>query len=440
MTRRSSLTAFKHVASMLLFSLVLVPLLVSCGSSSSDQHITLVVWSNDTNNLKAPGAPGDYIRHVVKTFEAEHPNVTLKLEDHGWDETLRQNLTTALLGGTAPDVVVGETFFRQFADMNALAPLDDVIGNIKGDMLPGTLQAGTFNGHTYTLSAYTGVFGFERNCKVIQEAGLDCSKPPQTWDQLLQQTKTITQKGNKQYYGYALQGPVGFSIGGPLRLAVYLSQANAPLCKNDCTEPWFNNPNAVPVYQFIRNLNETTPPGLTFNADESSVYNQMFKNKTAFQVAGSWYGKWSQQNGCPSSVCQFSLVPLPPNGHQASILVADVQYAALKQSKHLDMAKQFVKFLTRPDIQSYSYASNGNFPSNKIALEKLRPTVDPSTRQFIDLLLNSKLQGLPEWPKNPQKVWTAYNNMLTKLLTTNTPIPQLLDEAQTQAEQAVSGN
>lgn len=50
--------------------------------------------------------------------------MTVKLENHGWDEELRQNLVTALLAGTAPDVMVGENFFQQYAELGALVPID----------------------------------------------------------------------------------------------------------------------------------------------------------------------------------------------------------------------------------------------------------------------------------------------------------------------------
>ncbi|MBE3559631.1 MAG: sugar ABC transporter substrate-binding protein [Ktedonobacteraceae bacterium] len=427
-----------HVLCLLICSLIMSPFLLACGSSSSE-HTTLVVWTLEANRLKTPGVQGDYARYLVSQFQKEHPNVTLKFEDHGWDEHLRQNLTAALLGGTAPDVVVGELFFHQFANMKALAPLDDVLAEVKNDLIPGTYQEGTFQGHPYTIPAYTSVFGFERNCKVLEQAGLDCNTPPQTWDELVQQARTVTQKGKGQYYGYTLQGPAGTdSLGAVLRLAVYLAQADAPLCKNDCSQPWFNNPKAVPVYQFIRQLNASTPPGLAFNPDEGPLYSQLFKQKTAFQIAGSWFVSWSKQSGCGPEVCRFSPVPLPPGGHPASILVANIQYAALKQSKHLDLAKEFLKFLTRPDVQKYVYPANGGLPSNKKALQELRPTVDLATQQFIDTLMNSNLQSIPQWPRNPQKIWTAYNTMLTKLLTTSAPIPQLLDEAQKAAEQAAN--
>ena len=50
-------------------------------------------------------------------FIAKHPDVKLVWEDHGWDEALRQNIVTALLAGTPPDVIVGENFFQQYASL-----------------------------------------------------------------------------------------------------------------------------------------------------------------------------------------------------------------------------------------------------------------------------------------------------------------------------------
>jgi ABC-type glycerol-3-phosphate transport system substrate-binding protein len=85
------------------------------------------------------------------------------------------------------------------------------------------------------------------------------------------------------------------------------------------------------------------------------------------------------------------------------------------------------------------YPSLGRLPSTRSALTKLRPNVPEADQAFIDVLLNSQeLQVLPQWQKNPQLLWTAYNDMLTKLLTTDTPVQQLMDEAQAQAEAALA--
>lgn len=403
-------------------------------------QIELVVWAegNTVDTITTdPEGQGKYGQYLIDKFQEENPGVTVKLEFHGWDEELRQNLVTAMLGGTAPDIVVGENFFQQYAELDALVPLDDVIEDIKDNLIPGTYAAAVYQDRIYGLSAFTGVFGFERNCAVIEAAGLDCETPPATWDELLVQAQQITEAGDGQYYGYTLQGPVGFSVGGIFRIAVYLAQAGAPMCQDDCTYPYFNNPDAVPVMQFLREINKYTPPGLTFDADEGRVYSQLFSGLSAYQIAGSWHVNWAQQSGCED--CRYSSVPIPEGGQPASIIVGNVIYAVLKESDHPDVAAEFVKFMTRDDVQDLVYPTLGRLPSTRSALERLRPNVDPATQAFIDELLNNPQLGvLPQWRKDPQKLWQIYNDMLTEILTTETPVEDIMDQAQQEADEVMA--
>jgi multiple sugar transport system substrate-binding protein len=407
--------------------------------ATGNEPITLTIWAEGSlvPATEATADGRDALRKIAKeAFEKEHPGVTVVLQDQGWDEVLRQNLTNALLAGTAPDIIVGENFFQQYAALGALYPLDQQVADIKDNLIPGTHQAAVYNGKIYGLAAMTGVFGFERNCKVIQDAGLNCDNPPKTWDELLQQAKTITDKGAGNYFGYTLQGPVGFSVGGIFRVAVYLAQADAPMCQDNCTKPFFNNPKAVPVLEFLRELNTYTPPGLTFNPDEGQVYTQLFQNKSAFQIAGSWHTNWAKDNECPD--CRYSTVPLPKDGKPASVIVGNVIYAVLQQSKHPELAAEWIMFLQRDEFQDLVFPSVGRLPATRSALTKLKPTVPEADQAFIDVLLNSEdLQVLPQWQKNPQMLWTAYNDMLTKLFTTDIPVQQLMDEAQQAAEAAL---
>ena len=188
------------------------------------------------------------------------------------------------------------------AALDALLPLDDSIGDIKDNAVAGTYQGAFLNGKIYGLASFTSVFGFERNCDVIEKAGLDCAKPPETWDDLLVQAEAITKAGNGEYYGYTLQGPAGFSMGAPFRIYVYLLEFGANFAKPDAATgldtPWFNDPKAAPVYTFLRELAKSTPPGLLFEADEGKVYTQLFQGKSAYQMAGGWHVQWAQEFGC----------------------------------------------------------------------------------------------------------------------------------------------
>ena len=107
--RRSSL----HVPVILfifalLFTACAVPVAPAPAADGGDVAAgttELVVWAegNTVNTIEGdPEGQGKYGKYLIEKFEEEHPGVTVKLEYHGWDEELRQNLVTALLGEQRP--------------------------------------------------------------------------------------------------------------------------------------------------------------------------------------------------------------------------------------------------------------------------------------------------------------------------------------------------
>jgi hypothetical protein len=76
-------------------------------------------------------------------------------------------------------------------------------------------------------------------------------------------------------------------------------------------------------------------------------------------------------------------------------------------------------------------------PSTRSALERLKPKAGEADRSFIEQLLTADLGILPQWRKDPQKLWTIYNELLTKVLSTADSIQGLMAEAQKAAEAVV---
>lgn len=413
--------------------------IVTVDSSAADSgQKTIVVWAEPwtaRHMVENPDKDGRYGLMLKQMFEAQNPGFTVSIEDHSWDNELRAGFLTALMAGAAPDVIVGENFFKQYADLGAIIPLDNYIADIRDDLIPGTYQAALINGQIYGISSFTGVFGFERNCTVIEAAGLTCD-PPQTWDDLYFAARTVTDNSGGLAYGFTLQGPFADSVGSVFRVAVLLAQVGASLCQNDCSFPYFNDPAAVQVYEFLRAMNALTPPGLTFETDEGKVYTQLFEGKSAYQIAGSWHPNWAKSAGCTD--CRYSGVPVAPGGQPASIIVGNGIYAVTAQSKYPEQAANFVRLLASAEAQDLIYSAMGRLPTTRSGLEKLRPNVSEAEQAYIDQLLNNPDLGiLPSWPRNPQQVWTIYNEMLTQILTTNRDIMEIMQEAQARAELAV---
>jgi ABC-type glycerol-3-phosphate transport system substrate-binding protein len=399
---------------------------------------TLTVWGSglDLKQITADptgataGSGGVVQKTMQDLFISKHPNDKLVWEDHGWDETLRQNVVSALLAGTSPDVIVGENFFQQYAALNALLPLDDAIPPaVSSNAILGTHKAALYNGKTYGLSWLSGCFGFEINPDVMKEAGVD-AKVPATWDDLLASSKAITEKGGGKY--------AGFSVGGMFRLAVLFQQLGVTLNKADAfDQPNFNDPNGAPVWEFVRKILPYTPSGLVFEPDEGKVYTQLYAGKSAQQIAGSWHVSWAKTNKFMDA--QYGAVPIPTGGKPASYVVGNVIFGAMAVTKVPELAKDWIVLSQDDSVQKVMYASAGRLPATKTAMEALLADskVEDATKTFGKLLRDSDLGILPQWTKNPNQLNSAWNDLFTAVLTTQTDVKQLMDDAQKKADDAM---
>ncbi|MGI6375286.1 MAG: ABC transporter substrate-binding protein [Anaerolineae bacterium] len=401
--------------------------------------INLQWWSGaPLNPTLAQWEP--YQKKAYEILADTIPGCTVTHSDMGWDAVLRQNLLTALMGGTAPDLIVGESFIQPDARIGAYLPLDDALkeAGIYDNLIPGVHQNAMADGKLYAISLQTGVFAFEENRKVVEKAGLDPDEWPATWGELLDRAAAITKAGNEEYYGYTLQGPVGYAVGAIMRVSVYSSIAGAPLCKEDCTYPWFDDPTLEKVFSFIREIHRYTPPGLSFNPDEPQVYHQLSRGVTAYQVAANWHVNYARENDAVDDV-QYGLIPMPDDGGNfVSRTVGNTMALALSGTKHPQEAIEFLKILTMDDVTDFVYqCSPGRSPSTFTGLERTRPKIEPHHEVFFNTLRDGEVGCMPQWPKEATQVWGALNDMLIKLLTTEDRVLDLMAEAQQNAAAAI---
>ena len=402
--------------------------------------IDLMAWSLGPMNPDVAAWKG-YQDTVHEIMEDKLPGVTLTFRDMGWDEVLRQNLVTALLGGTAPDIINGESFIQPYAQIGAHLPLDDAMteAGIMDNLIPGTYANSVTGGKMYGISVMTGVFAFESNPNVVEQAGLDPSEWPKTWSQLLERCAAITKAGKDEYYGYTLQGPVGFLVGGIMRYCVFANCAGVTMCENDCRDPYFDDPELERVLAFLREINRHTPPGLTFNPDEGQVYQQLHMGISAYQIGANWHSTWAKEHGV-WDVIQYGMIPMADQGGMnASLTVGNLLVLAMSGTKYPVEAIDFIKILTMDEVTDYIYtASGGRSPSTYSGLKRALPKIEPQHKIFFEILQQADIGAMPQWPKATDRVWAAVNEMMMKLFTTEDPIPPLQAEAQAAAEKAIA--
>jgi multiple sugar transport system substrate-binding protein len=427
--------------SLRFFSLLLLLLLVSCTGTQPEATLspTEVTQSADDNQFIIWGLSGlseDINNSLIRRFQTLHPEMEVIILDQGWDEALRQNLENAILLGRPPDVVIGENYFRYFAARGEMRPMDELINKYADDLIPATYAAAIYEGVPYAVPFMTGIFALERNCSVIEQAGLDCETPPAYWDELLAEARSINEAGEGNYYGYTLQGPGGTAVGSAFRIAVYQAQLDALPCADAaCTIPDFNQEHVIPVYEFLRDLAAFTPPGLLTNTNEGQVYEVLFRGGSAYQMAGSWHTAWAATTGCET--CRYSSLPIPRDGHTANLVVGNVLFGVPSSALHPEMAVEWLDLMLSEETQARIFTDlAGRIPIRRSTLEALLPTAPDATAVFItELLTNDAITILPQWEDSPRETWAIYNKLLEGVLLSQQSIPELMAEAQNRVEE-----
>ena len=121
------------------------------GASGDDEAAEVRVWLVGADT---PDAAREYLK---ETFEEENPGSTLVIEEQTWDG-LVDRLTTSLSSSDSPDVVeFGNTQAPAFTSVGALLDITDEYEALGGDdLLPGFVEAGSYDGKFYAAPLYAG--------------------------------------------------------------------------------------------------------------------------------------------------------------------------------------------------------------------------------------------------------------------------------------------
>ncbi len=135
--------------------------------SNTPEAAQIRVWLVGTDT---PQEARDYL---VKTFEDQNPGSTLVIEEQQWTG-LVDKLTTSLSSNDSPDIVeMGNTQAPAFTSSGALLSLSDIQEQLGGsDLLPGFVQAGSWDDTLYAAPYYSGSRVVFYNTAMYEKAGV----------------------------------------------------------------------------------------------------------------------------------------------------------------------------------------------------------------------------------------------------------------------------
>lgn len=283
---------------------------------------------------------------VIKDFESKNPGITVKFEAFA-SENYATLLTTALAGGTGPDIMQVRAYgaFETVAGANYLLPLDNA--HVPGlDALPAPALAGETlraDGKVYAVPFSAQTMLILYNKKILADNNL---KPPATWDDLMADCKALKAKGifcfangtATAWQNETIVSALGSSIMG----RGFYDDLMAG--KTDFTDPRF-----VAALTHVKEASQYFPDGF-IGLDYPSAQ-QLFVSGAAAMFAGGSFelANFKKQN----ADLDMGVVPAPvlKAGDEALVgLYNDGGYAGNAKTKSPDAVYKFLSYLASKDF------------------------------------------------------------------------------------------
>lgn len=369
------------------------------GSANDDPNadVTITFWHgwSAPNEVKA-------IQQNVDAFEAEHPNIHVKVVGNITDDKINQALRAG--GDNAPDVVSSFTTDNvgQFCTSNVfvdLAPFLQKSGIDAETTFPKPLLEYTqFEGDRCTLPLLSDAYGLYYNKDAFAAAGID--GPPKTLSEFDEDAVKLTKTDGDSFsqlgfmpdfHGYeststhlvAQWGPTYFDPDGKSTVA---------------TDPAF-----TAMFSWQKHLVETLGGYAkleryrTTFGDEFGPKNPFMTGQVAMAVDGEWRAGMIDDAGVKFD---YGVAPFPVPNDQADTYgkgyLSGTVIGIASTSGKQNAAWEFVKYLTTDTDAVVSFA-NGihNIPSTNAALESPDLDTSDAVKAFIEIAQNPDSNTTP---------------------------------------------
>lgn len=270
----------------------------------------------------------DGVHEAVQRYAAEYPAGEVSVQWNPGDYDSK--IVTALQNSAVPDVFEAQVKV-DWVRQNQVVPLDDVLGDARGDFPEQVLATATVDGRLYAIpQAVDTQVLFYRKSR-LADAGV---RPPQTVDELIDAAKRLdSPTGRGLFVGN--DGGVGV-LAGPLLWSAGLDYLSA-----DQRSTGFDDPRAAVAFGKLAELGDS---GLLLGAPADWSDPSAFIDGLA---AMQWTGLWNIPKVAAALGDDFGVLPFPRLDDQGAPSVPIGAYGAMVNARSSDVAaaKDFVRWL-----------------------------------------------------------------------------------------------
>ncbi len=340
-----------YKASLFVLALLFVVSSVGCGPKpAASGPVTIHILTMDQAGLK----PAE-IDQIARDFEAKNPNIKVSMEYLDYDHVHDKIVTGMAAKPPAYDAAMIDVIWPdEFIKAGYLLDVTKrVTPDMKSGIFPASWNGVTRNGKIYGMPWLMDVKYFMYNKDMLQKAGI--ANPPATWEELVDQAKTIKDKGITEF-------PIIWSWnqkeGVTCDFAVLLF-GNGGSFVDANNKPAFNNDKGVEVLTWMK---KTIDDGLTnpssVSSDENAVEADFLAGKSAFAV--NWLFQYSDSNDPSKSqiVGQAAFAPMPvfkagaDAGIKGSSVDGSSSFAVMATTPYPDQTWKFLTYLASNEVQT----------------------------------------------------------------------------------------
>jgi len=369
------------------------------GLSAKAEDVTLTLWSLDKDIQPAP--------NLIKEFNAQNNGIKIEYRLIQFDDVVTEAMR-AYATGQAPDIIaVDNPEHALFSSRGAFLDISDMIKNsnvIKPDnYFPGPLKSVEWDGKYFGVPKATNTIALYYNKDMFKAKGLDPNKPPQTWDELVEDARKLTDPA-KNVYGLAFSAKA--SEEGTFQFLPWAQMGGG-------SYEHINADGAVKALEIWKTIIDeklASPDSLTRGQwDSTGTFNS---GNAAMAISGPWeLDRMAEEAKFDWGV---ALLPVPQEGAERSSAMGDFNWAIFSTTKHPAEAFKALEYFASQDDKMFK--NFGQLPARSdISIpETGQPLKDAALKVFLEQLKYAKPRGPhPEWPKISKAIQDAIQAALT---------------------------
>ncbi|MFF8375902.1 ABC transporter substrate-binding protein [Streptomyces sp. NPDC015661] len=385
-------------------TLSLVLAATACGGGtggsggSNSRPKTLTYWA--TNQGTSLEADKKILQPELDKFEKQ-TGIEVKLEVIPWSDLLNRILT-ATTSGQGPDVLnIGNTWSASLQATGALLPWDEknfaTIGGRDRFVDSALGSTGAPGKDPAAVPLYSMAYALYYNKKMFADAGI--AKPPTTWDEVEAAGRKLSKDGR---WGIGVEGS---SLANNIHQIFVLGKQHGADFFTPDGKPDFTSDGAVAAvkqYVDLMAADRIVAPGNAEYAQNQSLAD-FAKNRTGMVLWQTPQQTFAAQG---MSEDQWGVVPAPVasgapgQGARTNSMVAGINISVFKNTKNLDGALAFVKFMTGDEEQILLNKTYGSVPPVRSA--QADPAFNTASLAVIRDTLAKSASALPQVPEESQ--------------------------------------